>query len=78
VETTLNLTENRPMHVLGMAAIGGLAGLVILKLLAALIFPLFGMLFGMFGMMLKIGMWIAIGYFIYTLLRGRRRAAEEA
>jgi uncharacterized membrane protein YdfJ with MMPL/SSD domain len=66
------------MRAFGVAAIGGLAGLVILKLLAALIFPLFGMLFGMMGMMLKIGMWIAIGYFIYTLLRGRRRAAEDA
>ena len=65
------------MHALGVAAIGGLAGLVILKLLAALIFPLFGMMFGMVGMMLKIGMWIAIGYLVYTLLRGRRRAADE-
>ena len=65
------------MHALGVAAIGGLAGLVILKILAALIFPLFGMMFGMVGMMLKIGMWIAIGYLVYTLLRGRRRAADE-
>ncbi|HSM04803.1 MAG TPA: hypothetical protein VK858_09265 [Longimicrobiales bacterium] len=65
------------MHALGVAAIGGLAGLVILKILAALIFPLFGMMFGMVGMMLKIGMWIAIGYLVYTLLRGRRRSADE-
>ncbi|MEJ2541646.1 MAG: hypothetical protein P8188_17060 [Gemmatimonadota bacterium] len=66
------------MNALGMAAIGGLAGLVILKILAALIFPLFGFMFGVVGMAVKLGMWIAIGYLVYTLLRGRRRSAREA
>ena len=66
------------MHALGMAAIGGLAGIVVLKLLAALIFPLFGLMFGMVGMVMKVGLWIAIGYLVYTLLRGRRRAHHES
>ena len=66
------------MHALGMAAIGGLAGLVILKLLAALVLPLFGFMFGMIGLVMKIGLWIAIGYLVYTLLRGRRRAHHES
>lgn len=66
------------MHALGMAAVGGLAGLVILKLLAALIFPLFGFIFGIAGLLVKIGLWIAIGYLVYTLLRGRRRREREA
>lgn len=66
------------MHALGMAAIGGLAGIVVLKLLAALIFPLFGFMFGVVGMVMKIGLWIAIGYLVYTLLRGRRRAHHES
>ena len=66
------------MHALGMAAIGGLAGLVILKLLAALVLPLFGFMFGMIGLVMKIGLWIAIGYLVYTRLRGRRRAHHES
>jgi hypothetical protein len=61
-----------------MAAIGGLAGIVILKLLAALIFPLFGFMFGVVGLVMKIGLWIAIGYLVYTLLRGRRKAHHQA
>jgi hypothetical protein len=61
-----------------MAAVGGLAGLVILKLLAALIFPLFGFIFGVAGLVMKIGLWIAIGYLVYTLLRGRRRAEHRS
>lgn len=66
------------MHALGMAAIGGLAGIVILKLLAALILPLFGFMFGTIGFVMKIGLWIAIGYLVYTLLRGRKREHHEA
>lgn len=66
------------MHALGMAAIGGLAGIVILKLLAALILPLFGFMFGTIGFVMKIGLWIAIGYLVYTLLRGRKRDHREA
>lgn len=66
------------MHALGMAAVGGLAGLVILKLLAALILPLFGFMFGLVGLVMKIGLWIAIGYLVYTLLKGRRRAEHHS
>jgi hypothetical protein len=60
-----------------MAAIGGLAGIVILKLLAALVLPLFGLVFGTIGFVMKIGLWIAIGYLVYTFLRGRKKAHHE-
>ena len=50
---------------------------MILKFLLALIFPLFGLVFGVVGTVLKVGLWIAVGYFVYTLIRGRRRDAAE-
>ena len=65
------------MRMMGMMAIGGIAGFMILKFLFALIFPLFGLVFGVMGTVLKVGLWIAIGYFVYTLLKGRRREAED-
>lgn len=65
------------MRMMGMMALGGLAGLVIMKMLAALLLPLFGMMFGLVATLLKLGLWIAVGYFIYTLIRNRREKATE-
>ena len=65
------------MRTFGALALGGLAGFVVLKMLAALLLPLLGMAFGLFGFLMKLGLWIAIGYVIYTLLKGRRRPATE-
>lgn len=66
------------MRTFGAMAIGGLAGIVALKLLATMLLPLFGLVFGVVGMLLKIGMWVAIGYVVYTLIKGRRREQAEA
>lgn len=65
------------MRTFGAMALGGLAGIVILKLLAAMVFPLFGIAFGLMATMVKVAMWVAIGYFVYTLLRGRRRQTTD-
>ena len=65
------------MRNFGALALGGIAGIVILKLLAALVFPLFGFMFGIVGTVVKLALWIAIGYFVYTLIRGRRKDAAE-
>jgi hypothetical protein len=65
------------MRSFGAMAIGGIAGIVILKLLAALVFPFFGIMFGVLGTVMKLALWIAIGYFVYTLIRGRRKDAAE-
>ena len=66
------------MRTFGAMALGGLAGLVVLKLLGALLLPLFGMAFGLFGLLMKVKLWIAIGYLVYTLLRGRRGRSAQA
>lgn len=65
------------MRTFGAMALGGLAGLVILKLAAALILPLFGVMFGVVGMLVKVGLWLAVAYFVYTLIRGRRKETAE-
>lgn len=65
------------MRTFGAMALGGLAGIVILKLLAAMVFPLFGIVFGLMATMVKVALWVAIGYFVYTLIRGRRSQTTE-
>lgn len=65
------------MRTFGALALGGLAGLVILKLVAALVLPLFGLMFGVVGTLVKVGLWLAVAYFVYTLIRGRRRETAE-
>lgn len=65
------------MRNFGALALGGVAGIVVLKLLATTLLPLLGMAFGLLGLMVKIGLWVAVGYFVYTLLRGRRKDTAE-
>jgi hypothetical protein len=60
------------MRTIGALFVGGVTGIVILKLLATLLFPLLGFMVGLVGMAFKIVLFGAIAYFVYTLLRGRR------
>jgi hypothetical protein len=66
------------MRTFGALFLGGVTGIVILKLLATLLFPLLGFMIGLFGMAVKIILFGAIAYFVYTLIRGRRRHEAEA
>jgi len=65
------------MRTFGTLALGGLAGLVFVKLAAALLLPLFGLAFGLVATLVKVGLWIAVAYFVYTFIRGRRRETAE-
>ncbi len=56
------------MKFFGGAVAAGLAGLLSIKVLI----PLVAMFFGLFGMVLKFAIMMAIGYFIISMLRGRR------
>ncbi len=53
--------------------IGGVAFLVVLKLLAALVLPLVGIFFGLIGMAIKLTILAAVAYFVYSFIRARRR-----
>jgi hypothetical protein len=66
------------MRNFGALALGGVAGIVILKLLATTLLPLLGLAFGLMATLVKVGLWIAVGYFVYTLVRGRRKESAEA
>lgn len=66
------------MRTFGALFVGGVTGIVILKLLATLLFPLLGFMVGLIGMAFKIVLFGAIAYFVYTLLRGRRERRAEA
>ena len=57
--------------------VGGALGVVLLKLLFGLVLPLFGMLFGFVALAFKVLIFGLIAYFIYSLIRGKRRAAED-
>jgi hypothetical protein len=49
--------------------VAGVAGLILLKLLAAVLLPALGVLFGLVALTMKLALVAAIGYFVYTLLR---------
>lgn len=54
----------------------GVAGLVALKLLAALLLPLLALAFGLFAFALKLSLIVLLGYVVYTVFsRSRTKAA---
>jgi hypothetical protein len=65
------------MRAFGALFVGGITGIVILKLLATLLFPLLGFMVGLVGMAFKIVLFGTIAYFVYTLLKGRRDRSAE-
>ena len=52
--------------------VGGIAAVVLFKLIAGLILPLFGIFFGLVAMAIKLAIVVAIAYFVYSLVRNRR------
>ena len=55
----------------------GVAALVMLKLLAVILFPLLGVLIGLFAMTVKFAFIAAVVLFFYTMFK-RRRACRDA
>jgi hypothetical protein len=53
----------------GIAAI---SGVILWKLLATLVLPLLGVLFGLVAAAFKIALIVAVGFFIYSLIKKRR------
>ncbi|MDT8342374.1 MAG: hypothetical protein RQ751_12745 [Longimicrobiales bacterium] len=65
------------MRTFGTLALGGLAGIAVLKLLSVLLFPMLAFMAGLVGLAVKVALWVAVGYLVYTLLRGRRKSSPE-
>ena len=66
------------MRTFGGLFVGGVAALLLLKLVAGLILPLLALLVGLVGMAFRIAIFVAIGYFVYSLIRNRKREQTVA
>lgn len=60
-----------------LAAVG-ISGVVLFQLFATILFPLFGLLFGLFAMTVKFAVIAAVIFFVYSMLRKRETGGEEA
>jgi hypothetical protein len=58
--------------------VGGALGLLLIKLVLGLVGPLLAMLFGLFALAIRIALFAAVAWFVYSLVRGRKREREEA
>jgi hypothetical protein len=56
--------------------VGGVVALVAFKVIAGFVLPIVGILFGLLWLTIKLAIVVAIGYFVYTLIRGRRYEQE--
>ena len=66
------------MRTFAAVFVGGALGLLLLKLLLGLVGPLLAMLFGLFALAFKLVLFCVVAYFVYSLIRGRKREREEA
>ena len=58
-------------------AVAGISGVVLFKLFATLLFPLFGLMLGLFGMTVKLALIAAVVFFVYTMVRKRTTEEED-
>lgn len=65
------------MKTFAALTLAGVAGLVILKLLASVVFPLIALFLGIVVLAVKLALVGAVGYFVFSMLRksGDRAAA---
>jgi hypothetical protein len=56
--------------------VGGVVALIAFKLITAIVLPVVGFFFALVWLVIKLAIVIAIGYFVYSLVRGRKREQE--
>ena len=64
------------MRYLAPVGIAAISGVILWKLLATIVLPLLGLLFGLFAAAVKVALIVAVGFFIYSLIRKRREEAS--
>jgi len=62
------------MRTFAALTISGVAGIILLKLLATVIFPLLGVFLGILAMTVKMALLAAVVFFFYSMLKKRREA----
>ena len=63
------------MKAFAALTVAGVAGLVLLKILAAVLLPVLGLVVGMVALTMKVALMAAIGFFIYSMVRKRARSS---
>ncbi|GMV07334.1 MAG: hypothetical protein AMXMBFR53_36090 [Gemmatimonadota bacterium] len=62
------------MKTFAALTVTGVAGIVLFKLLAALIFPIFGLFVGLLVMTVKFALIAAVIFFVYSMIKKRKEA----
>jgi hypothetical protein len=62
------------MKAFAALTVTGVAGVVLFKLLATLLFPLLGLVFGLLAMTIKFAVIAAVIFFVYSMIRKRKEA----
>ena len=68
-------TSESSMKTFAALTVAGVAGLVLLKLLAAVLLPALGLLLGLVALTMKLALVAAVGYFVYSMIRKSRNKA---
>ena len=56
--------------------VGGVVAVIALKLIFGLMLPMVGFFLGLVFLAIKLAVVVAIGYFAYQMIRGRKREQE--
>ena len=64
------------MRAFGAMAVSGVVGLLIVKVMMALMMPMLAAAFGVLMLVVKWGAIIGLGYLVWSFIRGRRKEAE--
>jgi len=64
------------MKSLAKFTIVGISGIVLLKLFATILFPLLGLMIGLFAMTVKMALIAAVIFFVYSLIKKRKAEAN--
>jgi hypothetical protein len=65
------------MRTFARVAVVGVAGFTVLKLFTTILIPALGMLFGLLALTMKIAVFAAVVYFIWSLVRPARSESDE-
>jgi hypothetical protein len=65
------------MKTFGTIAVAGVAGVVLFKLVTALVFPLLGLFVGVLAMTMKLALIAAVVFFIYSMIKKKKEADVE-
>jgi hypothetical protein len=70
----IRVLGGKTMKAFATLTVTGVAGVILFKLLATLLFPLLGVFFGLLAMTIKFAVIAAVVFFVYSMIRKRKEA----